>query len=132
MLHDLSEIPVIDPFATFLALDEMLFLVFPGKPEARSKISREMAHAAIDPWARPRRAPLITIPVTSPAMPLEGSADDTAHSPFSRAGRSHFPVLFGEHASRGYVSDCSLQLVLPSAYDVPLSLHHCFEAGLGD
>jgi hypothetical protein len=47
MLHDLSKIPVIDPFATLLALDEMLGLVFRGKSEARSKISGEVAHGAI-------------------------------------------------------------------------------------
>ena len=52
MLHDLREIPVIDPFATLLALYEMLGLVFRGKSEARSKISREVAHGAFDPWAR--------------------------------------------------------------------------------
>src|SRR3954471_16418334 len=71
------------------------------------------------------------IPVIDPSMPPEDSSDDTAHSLFTRAGRSHFPVLFGEHASRGHVGDGSLQLVLPSAYDVPFSLHHCLEAGLG-
>jgi hypothetical protein len=39
MLHDLREIPVIDPFATLLALYEMFGLVFRGYGESRSKIS---------------------------------------------------------------------------------------------
>jgi hypothetical protein len=44
MLHDLREIPVIDPFATLLALYEMFGLVFRGNAESRSKISREVSH----------------------------------------------------------------------------------------
>jgi hypothetical protein len=51
MLHDLREIPVIDPFATLLALYEMLGLVFRGNAESGSKISREVTHGAIVPWA---------------------------------------------------------------------------------
>jgi hypothetical protein len=50
MLHDLREIPVIDPFATLLALNEMLGLVFRGNPESGSKISREVTHGAIVLW----------------------------------------------------------------------------------
>jgi hypothetical protein len=49
MLHDLREIPVIDPFATLLALYEMLGLVFRGNAESGSKISREVTHGAIVP-----------------------------------------------------------------------------------
>jgi hypothetical protein len=51
MLHDLSDIPVIDPFATLLALYEVLWLVFRGNAESGSKISREVTHGAIVRWA---------------------------------------------------------------------------------
>jgi hypothetical protein len=51
MLHDLREIPVIDPFATLLALYEMLGPVFRDNAESHSKISWEVTHGAIDPWA---------------------------------------------------------------------------------
>jgi hypothetical protein len=51
MLEDLREIPAINPLATDLAFYEMLGLIFRGKAEARSKISREVTHDATDPWA---------------------------------------------------------------------------------
>ena len=51
MLHDLREIPVIDPFATLLALYEMPRPVFRDNAESHSKISWEVTHGAIDPWA---------------------------------------------------------------------------------
>jgi hypothetical protein len=51
MLHDFREIPVIDPFATLLALYEMLGPVFRDNAESLSKISWEVTHGAIDPWA---------------------------------------------------------------------------------
>jgi hypothetical protein len=59
MLHDLREIPVIDPFATLLALYEMLGLVFRGNAESGSKISREVTHGAIVPWASAGDASLV-------------------------------------------------------------------------
>jgi len=51
MPHELREIPVIDLYATLLALYEVLGLVFRGNAESRSKISREVTHGTIDPWA---------------------------------------------------------------------------------
>jgi len=45
VLEDLRKISIIDPLATDYALYEMLRFIFRGDAEARSEISREVAHS---------------------------------------------------------------------------------------
>ena len=86
MLHDLREIPVIDPFATLLALYEMLGLVFRGNAESGSKISREVTHGAIDilGLGRKTRAPIRRMANYPPS----------ARSTFLRLGPPFFTARF--------------------------------------
>ena len=98
MLHDLREIPVIDPFATLLALYEMLGLVFRGNAESGSKISREVTHGAIVPWASAGDASLVrrikaTRQVRVP--PVCAARPGLLHCPLNLA--LDFPIFFASY-----------------------------------
>jgi hypothetical protein len=98
MLHDLREIPVIDPFATLLALYEMLGLVFRGNAESGSKISREVTHGAIVPWAWAGDASLVRrIKATRQArgFHLFAARPGLLHCPLNLA--LDFPIFFASY-----------------------------------
>jgi hypothetical protein len=106
MLHDLREIPVIDPSATLHALYEMLGRFFRSNAESPSKISWEVTHGtfrAVEPCLPGNRTVSARVEGfgASDIIPDLTLRRDPA---FQELSRPRFPHIFAHAGDVDYVS----------------------------
>jgi hypothetical protein len=105
MPKDLREISVVNPFATLLALYEMLARIIRGDAESRSQISRKVTHGASSSSGvtLPSLGGMVEV-VVATAIFRQARLSDPPHCPFQRpSSQKHLerPHLVGGEGTPG-------------------------------